>query len=81
MKLLDLLLYQIRQLQLSTQELQEAQNVREKAARLAEMRAQHRLLDSTLEKLENQQFRKDPKTLLTRSFLCYNPEKDIKKEQ
>lgn len=81
MKLQDLLLYQLRQLQLSVEELKETQNIRDKAARLAEIRAQHRLLDSTLERLENEQFRRDPKTLLHRSFLCYNPEKKLNKDE
>lgn len=81
MKLIDLLLYQIGQLKISTTELQEAENIRDRAALLAELRSYHRLLDSTIERLENDHFRRDPKTLLQRSFLCYNPEKDIGKDQ
>ncbi len=80
MKLLDLLLYQLRQFELSTKDLKEAANVREKAALMAEMRSHHRLLDSTLERLENEHFRKDPNTLLQRSLLCYNPDKILNKD-
>lgn len=69
MKLIDNLLYAIRQLTVSADELQETVNVNDRQTRLKELRGYHRLAGQVLEKLENECYRRDPKFAAQRAVL------------
>lgn len=72
MKLLNNLLFQLRQLGLSADEYAESVNPKDRATRLQEMRGYHRLAGMALEKLEDESFRKNPKFAAKRAVLRNN---------
>lgn len=75
---LDLLLYHLGQMKSSVEELKEAVNPREQAARIFEIRSYYRQLGEHLERLENEHFRKDPAKGLQRAL---NRHKKVEESQ
>lgn len=69
MTLLKNLLHAVRQLKIAAQEYEETVNEQDKESRLKEIRGYHRLVDTALEKLEDQRFRTDSKFTIQRAIL------------